>query len=171
MRTITSFLRQYPNVSMYRKLMLLLILNVFLSSSLFSAMHDLSPSDMLPTGFVHLIDIDSTIIQSVRYASSHNFLSHPVVGYHSPTIILTNATANALASVQTAMQCRAIRSSYTMAIDRNSLSIHSSIGVSISTIKRQNHYTIQRSTRQTSSIWVMLQGSRDIVEAVRWIYR
>lgn len=54
----------------------------------------------LPEGFVYLSDIDSSILQSVRYASSDNFLGRPVAGYESPIVILTEVAARALSNVQ-----------------------------------------------------------------------
>src|SRR5262245_36988660 len=35
----------------------------------------------LPGGFVYLRDIDPTIIQDVRYATSNNFMGRPLKGY------------------------------------------------------------------------------------------
>ncbi len=54
-----------------------------------------------PSGdFVYLRDIDSTIIQDIRYASGHNFIGHPIKGYNASECILTRPAALALAQVQ-----------------------------------------------------------------------
>lgn len=54
----------------------------------------------MPVNFVYLRDIDSTIIESVRYATLENFLGRSVKGYKKPVIILTKQTAEALKKVQ-----------------------------------------------------------------------
>jgi D-alanyl-D-alanine dipeptidase len=58
----------------------------------------------LPQGFVYLKDVDPTIIQSVRYSGSENFVARPVQGYKSETIIFSQAAAIALKNVQTALR-------------------------------------------------------------------
>ena len=35
----------------------------------------------LPGGFVYLREIDPTIIQDMRYATSNNFVGHPLAGW------------------------------------------------------------------------------------------
>jgi D-alanyl-D-alanine dipeptidase len=35
----------------------------------------------LPGGFVYLRDVDPSIIQDIRYASSNNFVGRPLAGY------------------------------------------------------------------------------------------
>ena len=54
----------------------------------------------LPRGFVYLRDIDPTIVQDIRYAGSHNFVGRPIKGYLAAECILSEAAANALATVQ-----------------------------------------------------------------------
>jgi D-alanyl-D-alanine dipeptidase len=54
----------------------------------------------LPRGFVYLRDIDSTIVQDIRYAGSHNFVGRPIRGYLAAECILSAAAANALETVQ-----------------------------------------------------------------------
>ncbi len=54
----------------------------------------------LPEGFVYIKDIDPTIQESVRYASSENFVGAPIEGYVAPRTILTRAAAEALHKVQ-----------------------------------------------------------------------
>jgi D-alanyl-D-alanine dipeptidase len=64
----------------------------------------MSANDHLPSGFVYLKDVDPTILQSVRYAGSENFLGRPVAGYEAETIILTEVAAKALSEVQRSLQ-------------------------------------------------------------------
>lgn len=50
--------------------------------------------------FVYLNDIDSTILQLVRYFLSENFIGKKLIGYNKATIILTRKTADRLKQVQ-----------------------------------------------------------------------
>jgi D-alanyl-D-alanine dipeptidase len=61
-------------------------------------------AQMLPPGFVYMSDIDPSIQQDMRYASSHNFVGSPLPGYRTATCILTTETALALKKVQTMLQ-------------------------------------------------------------------
>jgi D-alanyl-D-alanine dipeptidase len=61
----------------------------------------MNETESLPEGFAYLQDIDPTILQEVRYAGWHNFTGRPLPGYLSPIIILTEAAALALKTVQT----------------------------------------------------------------------
>src|SRR6202047_4012453 len=54
----------------------------------------------LPKGFVYLRDIDPTIAQDIRYATSHNFVGRPINGYVAAECILSEQAANALETVQ-----------------------------------------------------------------------
>jgi zinc D-Ala-D-Ala dipeptidase len=56
--------------------------------------------DMLPPGFVYLRDIDPTIVQDIRYATSDNFTGHPLPGYGAAECILRREAAEALRRVQ-----------------------------------------------------------------------
>lgn len=51
---------------------------------------------------VHLADIDPTIRQEVRYASSNNFIGRPIRGYGAATILISPQAAAALAKAQAA---------------------------------------------------------------------
>lgn len=51
-------------------------------------------------GFVYLHEVDPTILVSVRYATSDNFVGQPVDGYTVPVIITTLHAAQALHKVQ-----------------------------------------------------------------------
>jgi D-alanyl-D-alanine dipeptidase len=54
----------------------------------------------LPAGFVYLRDIDSTIVQDIRYATPFNFTGAPVPGYNAPECVLLREAADALKQVQ-----------------------------------------------------------------------
>lgn len=54
----------------------------------------------LPKGFVYLSDVNSSVVQEIRYHSSHNFVGTRVDGYVSPVCILTVQAAEALDKVQ-----------------------------------------------------------------------
>jgi D-alanyl-D-alanine dipeptidase len=56
--------------------------------------------DALPPGFVYLRDIDASIAQDMRYATSNNFTDRPLPGYAAPECILRRDMAQALARVQ-----------------------------------------------------------------------
>ncbi len=56
--------------------------------------------DMLPPGFVYLRDVDSSIAQDMRYATSDNFTGHPLPGYGAGECILRREAADALKRVQ-----------------------------------------------------------------------
>lgn len=54
----------------------------------------------LPEGFVYLREIDPSIAQDIRYASSHNFIGRPVEGYEAGECILLRSAAEALSEAQ-----------------------------------------------------------------------
>src|SRR5262249_13393294 len=54
----------------------------------------------LPEGFVHLRDIDQTIVQDIRYASAANFTGARVSGYQASECVLLREAAKALKLVQ-----------------------------------------------------------------------
>ena len=58
------------------------------------------PNPVMPAEFVALRDVDPSILQEMRYATSHNFTGAPVDGYLAPTCILTRPAADALARAQ-----------------------------------------------------------------------
>ncbi len=62
--------------------------------------HTREEDGSFPKSFVYLQDIDSSIIQEMRYRGDHNFIGRPVMGYESPKCILTKETALALKAVQ-----------------------------------------------------------------------
>ncbi|HET7804960.1 MAG TPA: M15 family metallopeptidase [Pseudolabrys sp.] len=59
-----------------------------------------SARDMLAPGFVYLRDVDSSIVQDIRYASHDNFTGHPLPGYGAPECVLRREAAEALKHVQ-----------------------------------------------------------------------
>jgi zinc D-Ala-D-Ala dipeptidase len=56
--------------------------------------------DMLAPGFVYLRDVDSSILQDIRYATHDNFTGHPLPGYRAPECVLRREAAEALKQVQ-----------------------------------------------------------------------
>lgn len=58
------------------------------------------PQEARSHNFVYLHEIDPTILISVRYYSSENFIGKPIEGYKCPVIILTKQAAHALKHVQ-----------------------------------------------------------------------
>ena len=54
----------------------------------------------LPDGLVYLRDIDPSIAQDIRYATTNNFVGRPLDGYEAPECILRRDVATALAQVQ-----------------------------------------------------------------------
>jgi len=54
----------------------------------------------LPENFVYLRDVDPSIAQDIRYASSNNFVGRPLDGYEAAECILRREVAAALSRVQ-----------------------------------------------------------------------
>ena len=54
----------------------------------------------LPGGFVHLRDVDPSIIQDIRYAGSNNFVGRPLNGYEAAECVVKREVGLALARVQ-----------------------------------------------------------------------
>ena len=54
----------------------------------------------LPGGLMFLRDIDPTIIQDVRYASSNNFMGRPLAGYGAAECVVTREVGLRLKAVQ-----------------------------------------------------------------------
>jgi D-alanyl-D-alanine dipeptidase len=54
----------------------------------------------LPSGFVYLRDIDSSIIQDVKYFTHDNFIGRPIKGYEVAECVLTQEAALALSKIQ-----------------------------------------------------------------------
>jgi D-alanyl-D-alanine dipeptidase len=58
------------------------------------------PEEARSKGFVYLHEIDPSILISLRYYGSENFVASPVDGYKKPVVILTRQAAEALKRVQ-----------------------------------------------------------------------
>ena len=56
--------------------------------------------DTLPEGFVYIRDIDSTILEEVRYHGISNFIGSPIDGYITSAIIISKPAAKALSRIQ-----------------------------------------------------------------------
>jgi zinc D-Ala-D-Ala dipeptidase len=54
----------------------------------------------LPGGFVYLRDVDPTIIQDIRYASSNNFIGRPMHGYDAGECVVKREVALKLKAIQ-----------------------------------------------------------------------
>lgn len=57
-------------------------------------------AEPLPSPLVYLRDIDPTIAQDIRYATSNNFTARPLPGYDAAECVLTRDAALALKAVQ-----------------------------------------------------------------------
>jgi len=62
----------------------------------------------LPDKFVYLKDVDSSIIQEMKYITQDNFIGRPIAGYEAAQCILTQPTALALAKVQQALKSQGL---------------------------------------------------------------
>src|SRR6201987_3422487 len=60
----------------------------------------------LPGGFVYLRDIDPTIIQDIRYATSNNFVGRPMAGYRAGECVVKREVAFRLKAIQEALAKR-----------------------------------------------------------------
>ncbi len=54
----------------------------------------------LPGGFVYLRDVDPSIIQDIRYATSNNFVGHPLAGYNAGECVVKREVALRLKAIQ-----------------------------------------------------------------------
>lgn len=59
-----------------------------------------------PRGFVELREVDSSILQEIRYATSYNFVGKSIDGYREPVCLLTRDAAEALHRAQGALRKR-----------------------------------------------------------------
>lgn len=81
----------------------LVILSIFANTSY---------ANSLPRGFVYLNQIDSTILQDMRYAGAHNFVGKPLTGYKHADCVLSKPAALALKRVQAELR----KSSYSLLV-------------------------------------------------------
>jgi D-alanyl-D-alanine dipeptidase len=93
-----SFFSLTEATQMRDKIIYLFVLIYFLLFLLLVAGAD--PCNPLPAGFVQLSNVDSTIIQEIRYYSAHNFVGRKITGYEAPECILTVEAAKNLSFVQ-----------------------------------------------------------------------
>jgi D-alanyl-D-alanine dipeptidase len=73
-----------------------------------SAQSPASRSSVLPGGFVYLRDVDPTILQDIRYATTNNFTGRRLAGYEAGECIVTREVAAALARVQQDLKSRGL---------------------------------------------------------------
>lgn len=59
---------------------------------------------VMPSDFVALADVDPSIVQEIRYFSTHNFVGRRVKGYRTSKCILTRRAAEALKAVQSELK-------------------------------------------------------------------
>jgi zinc D-Ala-D-Ala dipeptidase len=57
-----------------------------------------------PSSFVALDEVDATILQDMRYATSYNFVGRRIDGYREPLCIVTRRAAKALRRAQDALR-------------------------------------------------------------------
>lgn len=89
--------RKNLRLDCFRRAVPTLILTLLFPAIVFCAK---PPSEKLPKNFVYLKDVDSSILQDIRYAGYHNFIGRPIKGYEASECILTRQAADALAKVQ-----------------------------------------------------------------------
>ena len=68
-----------------------------------------SHAQELPPDFVFLRDVDSSIVQDIRYAGKFNFLGRPAPGYNAPECVLHRNAASAIAKAQLQMNEKGFR--------------------------------------------------------------
>jgi zinc D-Ala-D-Ala dipeptidase len=64
------------------------------------AFSNLAHAQTFPGGFVYLRDIDPTIIQDIRYATSNNFVGHPLAGYRAGECVVKREVGLRLKAIQ-----------------------------------------------------------------------
>ena len=69
-----------------------------------AAHYENNKKQAMPENFVYLSDIDTTIIQNLRYKTPHNFLGRPVKSYQNATVMCTQKAAHQLQKVQLALR-------------------------------------------------------------------
>ncbi len=85
-------MKNFPRVFLFFK---------FTVTALFTVLSNPSfGQDEMPKSFSFLKDIDPTIIQDIRYATSQNFTGEPLPGYEAAECILATPVAKALKHVQ-----------------------------------------------------------------------
>src|SRR6201994_4192383 len=72
------------------------ILSVLVAAASMSQAH----AQTLPGGFVYLRDIDPSIIQDIRYATSNNFVGRPLAGYQAGECVVKREVGLRLKAIQ-----------------------------------------------------------------------
>jgi zinc D-Ala-D-Ala dipeptidase len=62
----------------------------------------------LPGGFVHLRDVDPSILQDIRYATANNFTGRKLAGYDAGECVVRREVAVALSRVQQDLKARGL---------------------------------------------------------------
>lgn len=91
----------------YKHFKLLFILSPLIASIILGCA---SAQATLPAGFVFLSEIDSSIVEKVRYSTNQNFLGRPVTGYSTQRIVCTKDAAKTLKAAHEALK----RQGYTL---------------------------------------------------------
>jgi zinc D-Ala-D-Ala dipeptidase len=75
-------------------------MRAILATILFAVSIGTAGAQSLPGGFVYLRDIDPSIIQDIRYATSNNFVGHPLAGYQAGECVVKREVGLRLKAVQ-----------------------------------------------------------------------
>ena len=75
-------------------------MRAILATILFAVSIGTAGAQSLPGGFVYLRDIDPSIIQDIRYATSNNFVGHPLAGYQAGECVVKREVGLRLRAVQ-----------------------------------------------------------------------
>ncbi|WP_449380917.1 M15 family metallopeptidase [Bradyrhizobium sp. UFLA05-112] len=75
-------------------------LKAILSALLVAALVGEAHAQPLPGGFVYLRDIDPSIVQDIRYATSNNFTGHPLSGYGAGECVVKREVGLRLKAIQ-----------------------------------------------------------------------
>src|SRR5437879_4163652 len=76
------------------------VVRLFLTAIVAIATATSAHAQSLPGGFVYLRDIDPTIIQDIRYATSNNFIGRPLSGYAAGECVVKREVGVRLKAVQ-----------------------------------------------------------------------
>jgi len=75
-------------------------MRAILATILFAVSIGTAGAQSLPGGFVYLRDVDPNIIQDIRYATSNNFVGHPLAGYQAGECVVKREVGLRLKAVQ-----------------------------------------------------------------------
>lgn len=91
---------------------LLVVAASLLATATTAAPAGAAPDPTAPADFVSLRSVDPTILQDIRYTTTHNFVGERVDGYRQPLCLLTRPAAEALHSAQQKL----LRRGYTLKV-------------------------------------------------------